>query len=153
MIPVHAHRQRSRDMSLPPGTSWPNFDRLSILVQPAIVSGLLFESVPSLTRASLESNPVSIFVAWLIVICTVLSGVSLLLRFILDRESPMFHIMPEVLQILAACMGISAAISAYGPTPSITLIVGDIVSAGLLYRGSIIVAAEKASARGGRRNA
>lgn len=130
---------------------WSVLGKFALLVQPAVVAGLFFESTPSLTRSALTSNPISSLIAWVIVVTTILAAVGLVWRCFRGKESPMIHFMPEVLQALAASMGLMGAIAALAPTVSVTLVVAYIVDAGLIFWGAVLLAVERQDVRRGRK--
>lgn len=55
----------------------------------------------------------------------------------------MIVVMPEVIQILAASMGLMAAIAALGGSPSVTLVVAYLVDSALLFWAAILLAVER----------
>ena len=123
--------------------NWTTLGKFALLVQPAVVAGLFFENAPSLTRAALTDNPASALLAWVIIVTTALAVTGLSWRCLRGRESPLIVIMPEIIQILAASMGLTAAIAASGGSPSVTLVVAYLVDSALLFGASILLAVER----------
>lgn len=126
---------------------WERTGKLAILLQPLIVAGLIIERAPSLTAAALSHNPSAAVISWLIAGLSSYSLLAWTYRMIRRDRTFLFRLMPEVLQLLGAAMGVNAAIAATGNVYSWTLVVGYTASSLILFDGAVHAAHERRDLR------
>lgn len=127
---------------IPTENSWVAMGKGAVLVQPAVVSGLLWESSESITARIMWEDPITSLLSWFISIMWVYLAVHWLSRYFFGHPLSTRRFVPLVLYWLAIAMGISAAIVVSSNEPSPSLAAGYLWQCFFLFWASNLAAIE-----------